>query len=265
MGLSFVGQKQIISELTVLSNEIRSGNNLSIFITGPSGYGKTYLSDIFVYYIDPSLQSVQYLVAGPATCEEFFLPGKRIIVLDEVHTLENFEWLYPLIDRRDRSFFFLSNDYGNIPEAFTRRCIPQLLAPYSDEEFFQIMNLAFSTRKVDVPTEFQKIILSCTKKTPAKIFQMAERLSYIFKTTMFPTDTEELNEILFNFMGIKGGLDVMDRKYIETLQQLGGISGLERIVMNSRIPRQIILREIEPFLMDKKILEISSRGRKLCS
>jgi Holliday junction resolvasome RuvABC ATP-dependent DNA helicase subunit len=66
---------------------------------------------------------------------------------------------------------------------------------------------------------------------------------------------------LFQYCGIRrGGFTINDEAYLNFLRE-NGRAGLTTLVNVLQIPRQVIINEIEPFLLRKNLIQITSRGR----
>lgn len=260
--MKFFGQEALVKELWWNALESKKGNHHNFLFVAQSGYGKTTLAMYFANWVCEG--NYQYLIGNQAEPDSLNL-SCPVIIIDEIHTLEKFEWLYPFLDAKENSFVFCTNEYGDLPEPFLRRCFLHFFAPYSEDDYYKILRINFEENGINLPENLLRNILSSCKKSPGYVVNTCNRLSIVFKNSFLPNDEEELNEIMANILGIKNGLDLLDRRYLESLESLGGTSGIERIVLYSKIPRKIIEREIEPYLLENNKIEITTKGRKICS
>jgi Holliday junction resolvasome RuvABC ATP-dependent DNA helicase subunit len=104
---------------------------------------------------------------------------------------------------------------------------------------------------------------SCTDGIPRKAKTLAERLEYVFPGLGTPKNLGELQNICKTVLDIdEQGLDRLQRLYLEFLQH-NRRAGLDTISLALRIPKTIILRDIEPGLLYRDLIEINSNGRMI--
>lgn len=251
----FIGQEKIIKELYLLTEDIRNGVNHNIMLRAPSGYGKTTLAYSYISALN-KLGWTYYIPKDGILYPDFNY--KTVIqVLDEVHTLKEVEWLYPLLDSGKYSFLLLSNETGGLKEPLRNRCIQLIFERYNDEDLEKILKKSF-----DFPDTFIKEIIPFCKGNPRILLKLGERLEYIFKFKQ-PTNTDELINIFNDILNLKQGRDAAERTYIDFLSRIGGQASLQTILGGTHLDKNHVLFEIEPSLIVEGMLEITNRGRKL--
>ena len=260
---NFHGQTIIINELNLMLDAmINDGQNYNILFRAPSGHGKTTLA---LYCMSAlGLENCAYYLPNTEgnDLSRRFNEKKRIHTIDEIHELKTPEFLYPLMDTGEYSFFILSNESGKLKEPLRNRCIPFIFHPYSSEELAQIVG--FDLEKYDFPEEFKKEIADRSRGNPRVAKRICERLEYVFRSYIIPEDLETLREILEEVLYIKEkGLNRLDEIYLEYLEEVGGRASLLSLISGTKIDRITILTEIEPLLINQNLIEVTSRGRIL--
>lgn len=248
------GQSKILLELEYLSKD---NTNRNILFIGNSGYGKNILAEYLLSLYNIKQGELYYYIGLPPLIDYV---KQRFLFLDEIHTIKEFEKLYPIMDSKEKYFVFATNIYDNLPEAFVRRCITFFLEPYKEDDLVLIARDYFKERGINLNYEVIREIVLSSKDSPGFLVKLCERLVYIFQNSFLPTDKEETNEILNTFLGIKNGLDLQDNLYLETLKNLGGVASLERLIISTNLPRKAI-QLVESHLLKKGLITISNKGR----
>ena len=232
--------------------EIYNGKNFSILFRARSGYGKTFLCEKKATKIELNNFCFYEIKEAPG-----FYIQKRFHFIDEIHIVKNVEYYYPFMDSGRFTFLFASNLSGRLPEAFKNRCIIFEFEDYKTETIAEILSYF-----VKLPHEQLYYVAKNCKGNPRIAKMVGIRLNYMIKEKVIKSNAE-LEEIL-NQLGIhKGGLTEIDLKYIDFVQKFPKGISLSMIENTLGIDRETITEEIEPFLLQKGILSISSKGRKI--
>lgn len=260
--MKFIGQNNIVDELNIILPAIRNETvNLNILFRAPSRYGKTTLALLCLDFLGMNNSMIYFPSKGELNTK--FRENKRFHFIDEIHTLPEPEFLYPLMDSNKYTFFFATNESGSIKEPLANRCMQFNFTPYSPEEMQEIVriNLGDNRATNDMIIE----ISSRCRNSPGVAKLICRRLQFAFKRFGFPTSLEELRNIFDNYLDIReGGLTRQDVLYLEYLQRVGGISSLQNIIYGTHIDRDTVLREVEPLLLYQGKIKITSKGRSLC-
>lgn len=253
----FTGQEHIIlqlGEILPYVHETRTGVNL--LFRGPSGYGKTYLAN----------KCCKYLVGDKF---DSFLGDKFnfdenvwVHLIDEIHLMEHPEVLYPILDSGKYVFIFTTNFDSLLPEALTNRCKNFIFVDYSIEELVEIFDIH---SKLKFPDMVVRYIVECAGRNPriiVKTFADILKMHYRKQTNIPSEPSEILNEI-DKLFGIEEGLDRVSRQYLETLEKLGGRSSISLLSSSMHLDKNTIQYSVEPALLYKKLIRITSRGREL--
>lgn len=250
------GQRRIIKEIDLLAQDILHNNGkFNIIFRAPSGYGKTALATNFANII--GMEKVAYYIASKDMIK--INTNKSLQIIDEVHLIENPEFLYPFMDSGEYNFLLLSNLSGGMKEAFRNRCIEFIFDPYTNEDMEQIVGNFL--QKYHLNQDLILRIVPRTRNNPRVAKIICERLQYIFNNYLVPKSVEELETILNNILYIReDGLNRQDDLYLDFLRRTG-ICSLETLSRGTGLDKETIQREIEPFLLYSGLIKITSRGR----
>lgn len=257
--MKFINQKHIVTEIAEYVPAIIRGTNLNILFRGPSGYGKTHLSFNFCLTVaNETKDKYEYLLpdeAGFVRIDE----RKRIHIVDEVHLLKEPERLYPLMDSKKYLFIFASNEAGELKEPLTNRCIGFNFVEYGKEEICQIIDTYFTDNKINLPHNYLELIYENCNGVPRTAKLISQRLLMMIQNRGVPT-YDELKRIIYDVFQIQDGLDYRHKSYLNFIQKAGTAS-LDLISYAIKLDKATIKRDIEPVLINKGLIKISSRGR----
>lgn len=257
----FIGQVPIIRQLNVLGGEIKQGKNLNIILAAQSGYGKTTLANAYIKWLDINYIRNSVYYNGRI---DTIIPGKRFYVLDEAHLIDDPEFLYPAMDSGLSTFLILTNEYYSLKEPFYNRCHEFLFKDYTEEELYLICQKVLIEERIPLPRwciEF--IVKNIGRGVPRRLKILTRRLCYLFKESGIPRDRDSFAKEVEEFLNIKRGLTEFDIQYIDFLKQNQGRASLTLITNSTRIPKEVIIKEVEPYLVKRGMLTITSRGRQL--
>lgn len=259
----FIGQELAVNKLSILAEEIMLGGRLNILFIGEAGYGKTTLAKELLEYINPEGDLSKIYI--PDQNGGYLLKGDKLYhFLDEVHEFKYFEMLYHLMEEEKFCLFFASNYYDRLPEPFIDRCEKIILARYENYELAEIILNVFKKHKINIEFSFCYLIAEYTRGVPRICRNTGKRLSFAFKQYGVPSSEEDLHEFMYTFYGLqKGGYTQQDILYLDYLKNVGGQSSLQRIISGTGLPRKTVETYIEPFLLKKKRIQITYRGRLL--
>lgn len=256
--MKFIGQDHIMKELSILLPPLFLNENEgeNFLLRGPSGYGKTKMAiDICTYVAG----GTDFQVYGDNWTNFNFT--KRVVFIDEVHNVPNVESFYWTMDEHSHVFVFATNSDGNLPEAFVNRCQHLIFSEYSDEDLLLICTMysRFKTRT----ESFMKIIQG-GERNPRIIKSLCKKFSLYFE------QNPEVNPMLADFewilrdvFSIKDGLNALSRRYLDTLEDIGGTSSVTMLANLLHVDTQTLTKEIEPILLKRRMIRISSKGRSL--
>jgi len=256
-----IGQQELIENIHYLIDDIEAGNNYNFLFRAPSGYGKTYLSQRIIHFIHFKTLTRSFI---SFTGDKYkYYPEKRFQLIDEVHLLKDTERIYPSMDTGGHTFMFMSNEYSDLLEPLVNRCFVFNFAPYEENDLAKIAGKELIKNNFNLVHEMLITIVENSRLMPREVINLCKRLAVIFRQRGVPESPEELEEVLFNYTGIRrGGFTAYDLTYLEVLEE-NKTASLNTLAGILQVPKQTVLNEIEPFLLRKKLIKIGGRGRTL--
>ena len=254
----FIGQPHIMTQLAdILPYLYETDVGMNMLFRGPSGWGKTRMSFMVCNYLSGG--SFEYCLGDNLVFSDRY----RVHFIDEVHLLEHPETIYPKMDSERFIIVLATNDVALLPEALSNRCVDFIFDRYAQPDLRRIAKLYLS---VEVPVEFLDYIIESGGGNPRVIKSLVGRLKIILVRKPGLLDNlnlEEFKLLLADTFGIVDGMDVMCNRYLECLDSLGGTAALATIAAYVHIDQNTLKYYVEPVLMYKNKLRISSKGRSL--
>ena len=257
----FFGQEEVITGVHYLVDDVEEGNNHNFLFRAPSGYGKTFLARRILYFLYLKTDTRSHI---SFTGDKYkYYPDRRFQLIDEVHLLKDTERIYPAMDSGRHTFMLMTNEYSELLEPLVNRCVVLDFTGYSREELAKVAFYHLRKHNFVLSDNELLAIVDNSRMMPREIINLCNRLLVLFRQRGKPNTVEEMEDILFNYAGIKqGGFTALDLAYLELLRKQGRAS-LNTIARVLQIPKQAVLNEVEPFLMRKELVRIGSRGRTL--
>lgn len=253
----FIGQEHITLQLgDILPYIYHNREGVNLLFRGPSGYGKTELSKRCCNFLVGD--NYQYCLGSGLK----FNRETWVHFIDEIHLLEHPEVLYPTMDSGDYTFILATNFDSILPEALTNRCKNFIFVEYSDEDLNQIFKVH---SKLIYPENVINYIVEIANRNPrviVKTFIDTLKMHYK-KQENIPNDDEEIIETINKLFGIEEGLDRVARQYLDTLKAFGGRANINLLSSGVHLDINTIKYQVEPMLLYKKLIKITSRGREL--
>ena len=256
--IKFIGQAQILKELKFICNEAKKGINLNLLLKAQSGYGKTTLAKLIAFNIG---ERYEYILCKENL--EGFSRIHRVKIFDEIHMLKAPEFLYPYMDSGKFFLIFCTNEFGELKEPLVNRCIPFIFSEYSEQEMLEIINTEFQNQGFSFDGDTLKSLIKNSNSVPREAVNLAKRLSIIFRgSNVFINSQEEMDKTIEDYLGITNGLSPFHKSYLEFLRKVGTAS-LDRISFGISLDKKTIQRTIEPILIKKGLITVTSKGRGL--
>lgn len=253
--MKFLGQTAIMNQLSILIPDIvNNDRGVNILIRGPSGWGKTRLATMICNVL--AGRNFQFSIADKSIFDESF----RVHLIDEAHLLKEPEVLYPIMDSGRYVMIFTTNSVTVLPEALVRRCYNFNLAPYTKEELIIMAGNALWDR---LSGDCVSLIVDSANGSPAILMSIIQRINLYQRNKRKINSVGELIEVLKNYVGIVNGLDEAARRYLECLKNLGGVAGLDTLSTLLHINKDALRYDIEPILLEKRLIKVTSKGRIL--
>ena len=252
-----IGQNKIMNELNIILPQIKNNNqSVNFLLRAPSGYGKTSLSFIMAQYL--SDKNFNYYIPDKDG-NVIIDTSKRVHIVDEVHTCKNQEQFYPLLDENKFIFIFITNETGQVKEPLINRCINYIFDDYCDKDINEIVDNILGDY-IPIGFNYYHYFTDYTH-VPRIIVKLCQRLIYIFNYYGIPDNDDLFRYIFEDVINIHDGLDNEQRRYIEFIRKVNTAS-LDLISASINIDKDTIKRDIEPGLIYRNLISITSRGRK---
>ena len=292
--LEFIGQIESKDNLTTF---IRSASKRQeamdhALLVGPPGLGKTTLAQIIANELGVGFRSTSGPViskSGDLAAILTNLNEKDILFIDEIHRLNSIveEVLYPAMED-----FQLDLIIGEGPSARSVRIdLPNftlvgattrsglLTTPLRDRfgihlrmQFYTISELEEilikSSKKlsIDLMKEGASEIAKRSRGTPRIAGRLLRRVrDFVLVRGKTGIDKNEADNALSKLNIDDNGLDAIDRSYLRILAEKynGGPVGVETIAASLADQRDVVEEVIEPFLIQKSLVDRTPRGRVL--
>ena len=290
----FIGQQFIKSNLEayIESSKKRKKNLDHIILYGPPGLGKTSLAHIISNEKNVNFHST----SGPAftkkgdlvTLLSNMMEGD-ILFIDEIHRLSPIieETLYPAMEDYKCDYVIGSGPSARVVqisiEKFTligattrlgllsrplrdRFGIPLQLSFYEPEDLMKIIILNSKKLKFLISEDSAYEIAKRSGGTPRIAIRLLKRIiDFSIVNEEDKIDLKSAKESLKKMKIDSEGLDYMDRKYMNCIAYdfHGGPVGVETLSAALLEHKDIIEDVIEPYLMQRGLVQRTSRGRIL--
>ena len=290
----FIGQEFIKSNLEayIESSKKRKKNLDHIILYGPPGLGKTSLAHIISNEKNVNFHST----SGPAftkkgdlvTLLSNMMEGD-ILFIDEIHRLSPIieETLYPAMEDYKCDYVIGSGPSARVVqisiEKFTligattrlgllsrplrdRFGIPLQLSFYEPEDLMEIIILNSQKLKFHISEDSAYEIAKRSRGTPRIAIRLLKRIiDFSIVNEEDKIDLKSAKESLKKMKIDSEGLDEMDRKYMNCIAYdfHGGPVGIETLSAALLEHKDIIEDVIEPYLMQRGLVQRTSRGRIL--
>jgi holliday junction DNA helicase RuvB len=290
----FVGQQQARSNLAVFIEAAKARKEAldHVLFVGPPGLGKTTLAQILARELGVNFRATSGPViakAGDLAALLTNLEERDVLFIDEIHRLNPAveEILYPAMED-----FQLDLIIGEGPAArsvkidlakFTlvgattraglltnplrdRFGIPVRLNFYSEAELEQIVNRGARVLGIGMTADGANEIARRARGTPRIAGRLLRRVrDFALVAGATSVDRAAADRALVQLEVDAAGLDAMDRRYLVNIAENygGGPVGIETIAAALSEPRDAIEEIIEPFLIQRGLVQRTPRGRLL--
>ena len=255
---SFIGQEPIKSELnTILKATKKHGIPVQhVLFSGNFGLGKTTLANIFA-----SMIGKHSYVTAVNIRDESELPRTQVVVVDEVHTIRDEEWLLTVMDKGEQTILGATTTAGSLSGPLRSRFVSLVLEPYSVDELQRMVVGAANNLGYNCP-DYVSHEVARRGKTVARIALFLFKRVYDRIILNDKIVTPELLQGWFESMKIDAdGLDNADRAYIGCLSDRP--IGIQNLTAMTGMDKLTIEESVEPYLLTHGFVKRTPRGRIL--
>jgi Holliday junction DNA helicase RuvB len=290
----FVGQKALRENLGVFINAARQRREPldHVLFAGPPGLGKTTLAQIVARELGVNFRATSGPVivkAGDLAALLTNLEPRDVLFIDEIHRLSPAveEILYPAMEdfqldliigegpsarsvRIDLAPFTLvgaTTRAGLITNPLRERFgIPLRLNYYDVSELESIVRRAAGVLKVDLTADGALEIAARARGTPRIAGRLLRRVRDFALADKAKIIDAKIADAALQRLEVDAlGLDAMDRRMMRVIAVdfSGGPVGIESVAAAISEPRDAIEDIIEPYLIQRGLLQRTPRGRVL--
>jgi holliday junction DNA helicase RuvB len=288
----YVGQEKIRGQLSIFIEAARKRKEAldHVLLFGPPGLGKTTLSHILAYELGVNLRQTSGPVLerpGDLAALLTNLEPRDVLFIDEIHRLSPIveEILYPALEdfqidimigegpaarsvKLDLPPFTLvgaTTRAGMLTNPLRDRFgIVARLEFYSAEELTRIVKRSATLLNIVLDPEGALEIARRSRGTPRIVNRLLRRVRDFAEVKADGEITRAVADAALSMLDVDAaGLDVMDRKLIQTVLQKfdGGPVGVDNLSAAIGEERDTIEDVLEPFLIQQGYLQRTSRGR----
>jgi Holliday junction DNA helicase RuvB len=290
----FIGQKQLRENLRIFITAARGRAEAldHVLLFGPPGLGKTTLAQIVARELGVGFRATSGPViqrAGDLAALLTNLQPRDVLFIDEIHRLNPAveEILYPAMEdqqldliigegpaarsvRIDLPPFTLvgaATRSGLITTPLRERFgIPLRLQFYTAEELEAIVRRGAGVLSMRMTSGGAAEVARRARGTPRIAGRLLRRVRDFAAVAGHDEVDEKVADAALNRLEVDGlGLDSMDRRYLRCIADnySGGPVGVETLAAALSEQRDVIEEVIEPFLIQRGLLQRTPRGRML--
>lgn len=260
----YIGQEKAKEFVQILVTAAKKDNRRipNILFSGPAGLGKTTLAKLVLkgmpaMFVDGN--------AVNSTYSDLF----GHVIIDEIHNVKPnvCDSLNILVDNNKLNILGCTTNAGQIPKALRSRFRTVSLFPYTDEDLVAIMKgvLARKKKSKTIKDDFLLEIAKRSRNTPRRAIQYLLFTLDLISVKGQNKLSDKLLEESFRMIGVdERGLLEIDHKYLAAFPNDWNRSvGIQYLSAVLGIDRETLEEDVEPYLMQLKLIDRTAKGRKL--
>lgn len=256
-----IGQHRILSQLEDIAwaIKLREIDSANVLLRSPPGYGKTSIAKYIAKIVD-DLYSYQQIKKGKTTIFDNVTIRIRVQIVDEIHLDLDVENLYMKMDSGRYFFIFCTTDAGDLPDAFVSRCMVYTLDDYSVDELAQMVYAESLELNLNIDRASAEFIASVSRGVPRNAISLTKRIKIALTNGRFENNLDGIISAA-EYIGVtRGGFTELDHRYLSLLRENSPL-GLNNLCRILSVDRDTVVNTIEPFLISKGLISITSKGR----
>lgn len=231
-----------------------SGEGINILLRAPSGWGKTRMALQICNYMSGG--NFNMCVGNRVDFREKF----HVHFLDEIHLVENPEFLYPYMDSGKYFIVMATNERSILTEALVNRC--QMDFIFTDYSKPELRDITRTFLRGKLPADQMDYLIDSCGGNPRIIKNMSYKLN-ILSDDFSGLSLDKFKKLLEELFGIKDGMDILCQRYMEALSSMGGRGSISTLSAYLHVDEGTLKFYVEPVLLYKNLIQITSRGRSI--